>query len=264
MASLADLQALELQVLDAVAEVCQTLGIRFFLGEGTLLGAVRHQGFIPWDDDIDLLMLRADYERFLVEAPALLAPNYEVQHSSTVANYWSPFIKVRMLHPPEGFRQAHIAHLTENNGPLLDIFPMEYVHRGRGVRLWLQSGCLRFLRSSLLQRLGLDQVRTPADALMRGFGWLVGVRFIHRQLERVFRWQGDEPKPYLATLSSYRNLRRQVVPAVAYGEGTTVSFEGRALPAPLDYDLVLRTNYGDYWQIPEPEQRVIQHEFDLE
>ena len=78
---------LELGILLDVKRVCEALGIEFFLGEGTLLGAVRHQGFIPWDDDIDLLMRRSEYERFLRRAPPLLAPKYAVQHASTVKGW---------------------------------------------------------------------------------------------------------------------------------------------------------------------------------
>ena len=100
-AALKELQRQELAILLDVQAACNELGIEFFLGEGTLLGAVRHQGFIPWDDDVDLLMKRSEYDRFLRLAPPLLAPKYKVQHSTTVANYWSPVMKVRLVEGDE-------------------------------------------------------------------------------------------------------------------------------------------------------------------
>ena len=129
------LQKLELAILKDVATVCEKHNIKFFLGEGTLLGAIRHKGFIPWDDDVDLIMERSEYERFLEVAQKELGDAYQVQHPMTVDNYWSPFIKVRQLTGDLSFRQNHIAHLTDNNGPYIDIFPMEYVPTNKGFKI---------------------------------------------------------------------------------------------------------------------------------
>ena len=72
------LQLLELRILKEIDRVCRELGITYFLDSGSVLGALRHGGFIPWDDDIDLGMPRADYDRFVAEAPALLGEEYDV------------------------------------------------------------------------------------------------------------------------------------------------------------------------------------------
>ena len=77
------LQDIELEILLDVDRFCRENGITYFLGEGTLLGAIRHHGFIPWDDDVDVIMKRADYERFLQLAPEGLGKQYEVQHPTT-------------------------------------------------------------------------------------------------------------------------------------------------------------------------------------
>ena len=84
LAEIHQLQALELAILKDVAEVCKKHDIKFFLGEGTLLGAIRHKGFIPWDDDVDLIMERSEYERFLKVAQEELGEDYQVQHPTTV------------------------------------------------------------------------------------------------------------------------------------------------------------------------------------
>ena len=156
-----ELQNIELNILLDVDKVCKKHNITYYLGEGSLLGAVRHKGFIPWDDDLDILMKRDDYEKFLKIAQFEMGENYEIQHPSTVYSYWSPFIKVRLL-GNQKFRQKHIAHLTENNGPYIDIFPMESVPAQFSLGQAWQGLKINLLRAMLSYKLVLrkpDNVR---------------------------------------------------------------------------------------------------------
>ena len=108
--SIRDLQLLELDILREVDALCRENGLTYYLGEGSMLGAIRHGGFIPWDDDLDILMPREDYETFLTlrdQLPGTLT----VQHHTTTHPYWSPTIKVR-LKDNSRFAQQHIARLT--------------------------------------------------------------------------------------------------------------------------------------------------------
>ncbi len=260
-ARLRELQQIELGILLDVSAACEALGIEFFLGEGTLLGAVRHRGFIPWDDDIDLVMRRSEYERFLRLAPALLAPKYRVQHATTVADYWSPVIKVRLVQGEPKYRQAHIAHLTGDNGPLIDIFPLEYVPRPDGLGLWLQASYIRLLRGLLVHKLRTRPATNLRRRLMRLIGRALPASLLHRQLQWAHTLHGDRPRPYLAALATYHPVADQVVPAGAYDGVVQLPFEGHPMPAPSGWDLVLSTTYGDYRTPPPPSQRITQHTF---
>ena len=154
-AQLKKLQKVLFGILLDIISVCQKHNIRYYLSGGTALGAVRHQGFIPWDDDVDLIMERSEYERFLSVAKDELSDKYEIQHPTTVENYWSPFIKVRQLKGDFTFRQSHISHLTENNGPYIDIFPMEFVPEKMNFKIKKTGFLIRFYRGMLSYKLGL-------------------------------------------------------------------------------------------------------------
>lgn len=255
------LQKIELEILKDVAEVCKKHNIQFFLGEGTLLGAIRHKGFIPWDDDVDLIMERSEYERFLEVAQAELGEGYQVQHPTTVDNYWSPFIKVRKLTGDLSFRQQHIAHLTDNNGPYIDIFPMEYVPEKESFKISKTAFLIRYYRGMLSYKLG---IRTPAHLLGRLLKFVsnfYSVKAIHKGLQKNFTCFGKGEKEYMATFSSYHPLRCQICKSKNYKETLWWDFEDTKMPVPAGYDEILTTIYGDYMTPPPEDKRVIKHHF---
>lgn len=261
MQEIHELQALELAILLDVNEVCKKHNIKFFLGEGTLLGAIRHKGFIPWDDDVDLIMPREEYERFLKVAPEELGEKYEVQHSTTVENYWSPFIKVRSLADDSKFRQGHISHLTDKNGPYIDIFPMEYVPQKKSLKIYKVAFFIRFYRGMLSYKLGLRQPKHFRGELLKLVSRLYSVKAIHNGLDKNFKAFGKGEMPYIATFSSYHPLSCQIVESEAYDKQLDWDFEGYKLPVPNGYDKILTTIYGDYMTPPPEEKRVIKHHF---
>ena len=123
---LKQLQMKELSILEEVDRICRENDITYYLGEGTLLGAMRHQGFIPWDDDVDILMPMEDYKRFLEIAPNCISKEYEVQHYRLLKPYWSVFAKVRLLDNSEYYQES-LVNITDKNGPYIDIFPLSTV-----------------------------------------------------------------------------------------------------------------------------------------
>ncbi len=261
LAEIHQLQALELAILKDVAEVCKKHDIKFFLGEGTLLGAIRHKGFIPWDDDVDLIMERSEYERFLKVAQQELGENYQVQHPTTVENYWSPFIKVRKLTGDLSFRQHHIAHLTENNGPYIDIFPMEYVPQKMSFKIKKTGFLIRFYRGMLSYKLGLRKPPHLYGRLLKFVSNFYSVKRIHKGLQKNFTCFGKGEKEYMATFSSYHPLNCQICKSENYKEAIWWGFEDTKMPVPSGYDEILTTIYGDYMTPPPEDKRVIKHHF---
>ncbi len=262
LAEIHELQKLELAILKDVALVCKKHNIKFFLGEGTMLGAVRHNGFIPWDDDVDLIMERSEYERFLAVAQQELGDGYQVQHSTTVDNYWSPFIKIRQIKGDITFRQQHIAHLTNNNGPYIDIFPMEYVPCDKGFKISKTGFLVRFYRGMLSYKLGLRKPPHLKGKVLKVISNFYSVKRLHKNLHKSFTCFGKGEKPYMATFSSYHPLRCQIVGSENYKEMLWWDFEDTKMPVPVGYDEILTTIYGDYMTPPPEDKRVIKHHFD--
>ncbi len=254
------LQLIELGILKEVDRICKKYHITYYMAEGSLLGAMRHNGFIPWDDDLDIAMLRKDYERFLQVAPKEISKDYEIQYSTTITKYWSPFIKVRYLDNRE-FAQTHIAHLTDHNGPLLDIFPIDNVPRMDSFRQKIQAKKIKLYRGML----GFKLYRKPKNIktfivfLMSKF---YSIKGLHKRLDKTFKKYNNKNNKYLVNLASYYNYKKQTFPVKYYGKPRYVKFEDMMVPVPKEAEKVLNKIYGDYTVLPPVEKRVIKHHFD--
>ena len=256
-----ELQRITLGMLKDIDRVCAEYGIPYYLGEGTLLGAVRHKGFIPWDDDIDLLMMREDYERFLTIAPQAMGENYEIQHYTTMENCWTPLLKVRLLTDDPRFRQSHIAHVTPNNGPMIDIFPLDNVPEPSSFGQTVQGTMARILRGTLSQKMKTADADTAAKKVLRLASHFVSRDFLFRCINRNYLRYNSPDNAYVVCLASYYKVQKETFPKEAFGEPVRVPFEDGMFPVPQDPDLILTTIYGDYMTPPPPEKRVIKHHF---
>ena len=249
-----------LKILLDVQQICEKYNISFFLGEGTLLGAIRHQGFIPWDDDIDILMKRADYERFLQIAQEEMKDQYLIQHPSTVYPYWSTFIKVRVKDDNPDFYQQHIRHLTPYCGPCIDIFPLEYVSQKDSFDQRIQFAQIRLYRRMIGYKLGVWHPFNTKTYIIKFLSVLFPFDWLQEHTAREMRRQGDEEKAYIAAFSTFHKYPCVVSPKEYYEKGYAV-FEGHRMPIPKGYDALLTKVYGDWHKIPTEKERSGKHQY---
>lgn len=127
----------ELNILKLVVRFCDENHIQYFLTAGSLLGAVRHKGFIPWDDDLDISMPRDDYERFLSIAANKLDKCLYLHCNNTDTEYWLPFAKVRMNDTE--FVEPTIEKIQTHKGIFIDIFPLDNAKKQKGFFQYLQA-----------------------------------------------------------------------------------------------------------------------------
>ena len=254
---LRELQLATLAILKDVAALCERHNIAYYLVAGTLLGAVRHRGFIPWDDDIDIMMFREDYNKFLSVAGEL-GEQYTIQAAETGSKYWLLFTKVRLL-APKPFADTMLTGITKDNGLFIDIFVGDYVPHRRSLAQFMVSRLLFLVTNALWVKY------FPGPS--KGFG-----RFIATLLRRVpmaairktYLWGAqlwdNKPREY-CTFYSYSLSDQYVAPVSYFGKPKWIEFEGAQYPIPNRADRVLNLEYGDYRQLPPVEKRKPLHGF---
>ena len=250
----------ELELLKCFISVCDTLGLRYFVVEGTLLGAVRHGGFIPWDDDIDVGMPRSDYERFLSEAEALLPEKYFLQSRKTEEEYLHCFAKLR--NKKTVFRETASKNLNINHGIYIDIFPFDYYPDSRVKAVLLDLNKL-LVKYRVRERYYLpeDKKLTPANFARRLLVFASRLRF--HSVEAALNYQ-DKRLPCKTKTNRLINHgspwnNRERFPAEWASELTQLQFEGITVNVMKGYDRYLSNLYGDYHKLPPKEQQVPHH-----
>lgn len=256
-------QLVELDILKEVKRVCDKHGIQYWLDSGTLLGAVRHGGFIPWDDDLDIGMLRKDYERFAEIAPKEMGKEYVFQNWYLTKGYCFPFGKVRKKGT---VWQEMKAPRLQENGIYIDIFPYDvYPDEKRDQNK--QHYYIDILKRAIAVKYGYR-----AWISAEGIDWARLIRYIPAIIISLFVDENSKKK-YDKRQCLYNRLDKHgyYFPsgAAQYGRWLvkkdildkmgSVKFEDDTFPSPCDPDEYLRSAYGDYMKFPPVEKRQIGH-----
>ena len=270
--SLRQLQLAELEILKETLKLIEEHRLNYYMLGGTLLGAVRHQGFIPWDDDIDIGMPRPDYDRFLALAEQELKPPYQLHtlHSNP-GEYCYYFARVENT----GIRLRRSAAIRETEIPVwIDIFPLDGVPVDKGKReRWIRkcSFYLALFKASQFSYLGMSEKIKKKRSLPKT---VIRKLFLHCKLEKLIStrraWEGldralkenrYEDCETLINFCGYWGLK-EMFPKSVYGKGKLFPFEDLMLNGPEDYDTVLSQMYGDY-MTPPPEEKREHHYIEL-
>lgn len=259
-----DVQLVALEILCEVDRVCRQHNIPYQLFAGTLLGAVRHQGFIPWDDDIDIAMLRPDMERFMGACKTDLSPCYFLQTSETDPEYGNRYVKIRK----EGtlFREYLAANREIHHGIFIDIFCLDAVKPGTMAGKW-QMLLLRLSRRLSAETYGQpDVMGYSGKTWMQKFSGLaekmLGRRRLRRWDTRISRLFENESTPFVNHLqinASREHCRRFLMSRGQFSETLMFTFEGHKFPGPADYHALLTQAYGDYMKWPAENERISRH-----
>ena len=233
-----------LEILLEIDRICKKHGISYWLSSGTLIGAARHGGFIPWDDDLDIEMMREDYDRLMKVLPDELPQTMALQTHETDSTYFFYYAKIRDRRSllAEG---NNYDRMWKEQGIYIDIFPLERqplaIHKisektvGHMYKIW---------RTCTDDTVGIRKV-------MRWFHF--NRRFVFPVLRMLCRMSGTEVITSGMGIP-YHNPRyaRDIFPL------GTLKFEGIEFPVPHDYDHMLRLMYGDYMKLP-PEESITAH-----
>lgn len=255
------LQHVQLDLLREFASCCDRLGLRYYLLGGTLLGAMRHGGFIPWDDDVDVVLMREDYDTFLREAPALLPSHLFLQSRESEPGIPINFAKLRDSRTT--LIEASFRNLPINHGAFIDVFPLDRFPE-RPLDQAVLGARLGLLNLAVRKSLTLDEGQrhsacAEAAAGIVGSAALLACGSVEGALDRRDKLiRSVRQSPLVANYCGAWG-RREVAPESWFGEGTTGTFEGMAVTLPAAPDLWLTQVYGDWRRLPPREQQVPHH-----
>lgn len=254
---LRSLQLTMLEILKVFDKFCREHDLKYSLYAGSLLGAVRHKGFIPWDDDLDVCMERSEYDRFVALWEQLPPEGYILQNKENTPAYWQSFSKIRKDHTT--FLQEEREVGKYHTGIFLDIFPLDRIPDDKLNRAFYKWHCMKY------QLLTREFVPPKAGTLVR-LGSSVILACIPKSrrekvrqntLKKVSRYN-SQCDLEVAAIETMASLRKPFAPDMldAY---IYLPFEDGEFMCFAGWDDHLRRKFGDYMQLPPVEERAWRH-----
>ncbi|MCI5884056.1 MAG: LicD family protein [Eubacterium sp.] len=245
-----ELKEIQLQILEYVADFCDRNGIVYWLDSGTLLGAVRHKGYIPWDDDIDIGMLREDYDKFIQNFNNN-SNCYKVYSIENKKDFFYPFAKVldirTILYEPDrngNKLSVNIDVFVYDNAPNSDKILEKMYDKRDELRKWA----------------GFKE-KPETFKQMVGYSLMLPFRkkWFYEKMVENSKLYAHEEKKYVGNFLGYSRMKchKRVFAGLKKME-----FEGREYNVPIGYDEWLRAFYGNYMELPPVEERITHHTFE--
>ncbi len=258
--SLEELREVELELLRCFDDYCRREGIRYFLSNGTLLGAVKYGGFIPWDDDVDVLVPREDYDRLMQNFGD--SERYKLFSPERNGVYRFPYAKLCDM------TTRKVEENIDNGVELgvdMDIFPLdvwapnlEEAERQADLQL---ADIERLAFWKCKKAISVNPIkRLVKDLVLRLFRKR-GDAYVQKLSDRAVQYHREDSPGYLGCVVWCIYGRREIIPADVFAQSGTATFEGGEYPIPADYDIYLRSLYGDYTQDPPKEKQKTHHRF---
>lgn len=244
------LQQIQFEMLQEFIQVCQTLKLQYYLICGSALGSVKYDGFIPWDDDIDVALPRRDYDVFLEKAPALLPQYYHLQNCKTDKYYHHFCSKIRDSRTT--YVESDQKHLNIHHGVFIDVIPLDVLPDDRFFRLKYRI----FRICQLIHLKSPEKYKNLIKFILRPF---VNIRCINSRFEKYLINQRATDEEQYCNFHNAKNNKLYMESAI-YGKGTLAKFEGIEVVVPEKYDEYLTAYYGD-WRADLPKEQQQGHHY---
>ena len=261
-----EMQAVSLEILKDISDICEERSFRYFLVYGTLIGAIRHNGFIPWDDDVDIMMPRPDYEKLVMYLKAHISeyPHLRMFNREECPEY--PYMITRIS--DDRYKIVMENEKPYGMGIFVDIYPYdglgntkkEALHYGlKGDRI--SSMCYQATRShfaventkSIFRKI----IKFPVFLLAK----LCGKEFFQNQLEKLAEIKEFDTSEYIGCVVWLSGGDKDIFLRKWFDEYTMRRFEKYEFRVPKCYDEVLSHGYGDYMQLPAEKDRMGHHNY---
>lgn len=255
-----ELKKIQLDVLLHLDAFCKENNIQYFLCGGTLIGAIRHNGFIPWDDDIDVMMTRENYDKFAKLYSIKDKSEYKYFSCDIDKNYPYTFAKLSN----ENTMMKEYSNCEYDMGVNIDIFPVEYVSDNKKEQQKVVDNCQRYINMMNLKRVKISSTRNLVKnivLLLSQFclSFISTSKLVHL-VDNIAKKSSLTRTNTMAVLV-WGYKMRELQPASNLESQIMHKFEDLEFPIPIGYDDYLRRLYGDYMQLPPADKQVTHHCF---
>ena len=255
--TLKKLHEAEVEILDEINRICEKYNIQYFLIGGTLLGAVRHQGFIPWDDDLDIAMPRKEYEKFIEICinKHELREKFIIDCIKTNSNYYLPFIKLRNKNTI--YEQKNQKFYKGPKGIWVDIFPLDNAknetNESKKEKIVKNLKAVLYLKNFDYPNKNVGITKKIVIRIIKNFP----NKFLNSLINKIMKFNNNEDYEYFVNFGSQYGLKKQTHLKKKYFPANKLVFEGKKYRVPNDYKYVLEKIYGkDYMKLPPEEKRI--------
>lgn len=252
--SIEESKKIQIEILNDIDTFCRRNNLKYSLAYGTLIGAVRHKGFIPWDDDIDIIMPRQDYDKFMRE---YRNPIYKVLNYQTDARCHTVFAEVYD-------DRTYLIHGRHILGVFVDIFSID----GFPVDSQLESYCAEFIkkqkavvRKRSIYKNSKEKIKEYASYIIRNILYPRKRSTYIAEFESLYSSHKIDDSPNSGYVEYGCDWHKEVMPSYIFKDYIELPFEGKNYMCIRHYHEYLSRIYGDYMQLPPEDQRVGHHAF---
>ena len=251
------LQLTQLEILEIIDKICTENGIRYSLYAGSLLGAARHQGFIPWDDDLDVCMERSEYNRFIEIWLKNKPAGYIIQNKDLEPNFTQSFTKIRKDHTT--FLQREEKPGLYHQGIFVDVFPIDRQPDGVFSNLIFKIRCMFY------QLYTREFVPEKSNVVVK-IGSFIALKCVPYKYRNIIRKKllckicmSDSNRKFAPVFIETIQAMHEKYPVDLLDAYITLPFEKKKFMCFKEWDIFLRCKYGNYMNLPPAEERVWKH-----
>lgn len=255
MTELRHLQLVIMHIMKDIDDLCRRNNIDYYLNGGSAIGAVRHKGFIPWDDDLDIMMTYDNYERFIKACREQLDPEkYYVQEG--LKNWPLNYTKIKLIGTCFDEREAYVKD-ERQRGIFIDVFKMDNTSSNRLMQFW-QYACAKYRVCYLMSKRTYKSANWKKKLFMAS-AFPLNIPFVRRFFERQSERYNGKQTEYIASFYESKRFKKCIFRREVFGTPKRVQFEDTMLPVQADYHSYLTTSFGDYMQLPPEEEQRLKH-----
>ncbi|MEO4054111.1 LicD family protein [Solibacillus sp. CAU 1738] len=242
-----------LLILKEVIRICELKNIQYYLVGGSALGAYRHQGFIPWDDDIDIAIPRSQYQMFLEACLNNLGQQFYLQDYYVNEQFIFPFAKIRLNNT--AYVDNDLAHIDMHHGIYIDIFPLDNIPNSKFGKFFQKNG-LKLCNAIRMAKLNLKSPSTLKNTILFFLKYLFPYKYLPTLYSYFMQISQYKKTTHIGNVVGAYIYEKECIHAKIFGEGKILEFENVKCSVPEEIELFLSEIYGEeYMELPPVNER---------